>query len=86
MRVKNLRLALIHLASIRPPGLAILLAAAFSALFAGAAFAQAAPQATLTPPPSADRVRSGMYDASDPPALLRFMEKIGYRVELGASP
>jgi hypothetical protein len=24
-----------------------------------------------------------MYDASDPPALLRFMEKTGYHVELG---
>lgn len=85
MRVKSLRLALIQATAIRPPGLAILLAAAFAALFAGAALAQAAPQAaTLTPPPSADRVRSGMYDASDPPALLRFMAKIGYHVELGA--
>jgi hypothetical protein len=65
--------------AIRPPGLAVLLAVAFAALFAGAAFAQAPPAA----PPSADRVRSGMYDASDPPALLRFMAKIGYHAELG---
>jgi hypothetical protein len=91
----DLRLVAPALPTIRPPGLAILLATAFAALFAGAAFAQAAPQ-TGTPqtgtlqtgasatPPSADRVRSGMYDASDPSALLRFMEKTGYRVELAA--
>jgi hypothetical protein len=35
-------------------------------------------------PPSAERVRGGMFDASDPPAIARFMEKTGYRVELSA--
>jgi hypothetical protein len=35
-------------------------------------------------PPSAERVRGGMFDASDPPGMARFMEKTGYRVELGA--
>jgi hypothetical protein len=35
-------------------------------------------------PPSSERVRGGMFDASDPPGILRFMEKTGYRVELGA--
>jgi hypothetical protein len=33
-------------------------------------------------PPSAERVRGGMFDASDPGAIARFMEKTGYRVEL----
>ena len=37
-------------------------------------------------PPSAERVRGGMLDASDPPGMARFMEKTGYRVELGADP
>jgi hypothetical protein len=81
--VKHLRLLTIRMDAIRPPGLAVLLAVAFAALFAGAAFAQATPQAPPAAPPSADRVRSGMYDASDPPALLRFMAKIGYHAELG---
>ena len=35
-------------------------------------------------PPSAERVRGGMFDASDPSGIARFMEKTGYRVELGA--
>jgi len=35
-------------------------------------------------PPSAERVRGGMLDASDPPGMARFMERTGYRVELGA--
>ncbi len=35
-------------------------------------------------PPSAERVRGGMLDASDPAGLARFMEKTGYRVELRA--
>jgi len=34
--------------------------------------------------PSAERVRGGMFDASDASGLARFMEKTGYRVELGA--
>lgn len=34
-------------------------------------------------PPSAERVRGGMFDASDPGGIARFMEKIGYRVQLG---
>lgn len=36
-------------------------------------------------PPSAERVRGGMFDASDPSGIARFMEKTGYRVELGAA-
>jgi hypothetical protein len=35
-------------------------------------------------PPSAERVRGGMFDASDPPGIVRFMEKTGYRVALAA--
>ena len=62
--------------------LAIVLATAFCARFVGAAYGQAAPQAPLPTLPSAERVRSGMYDASDPPALVRFMAKTGYHVEL----
>jgi hypothetical protein len=42
------------------------------------------PSAFAQTPPSAERVRGGMFDASDPPAMARFMEKTGYRVELGA--
>jgi len=45
-------------------------------IFAGVASAQA--------PPSAERVRGGMFDASDPAGIVRFMEKTGYRVELAA--
>jgi Putative bacterial sensory transduction regulator len=33
-------------------------------------------------PPSAERVRGGMFDASDPGGMVRFMEKTGYRVTL----
>lgn len=45
--------------------------------FAAAASAQQPPV-----PPSAERVRGGMFDASDPGGIARFMEKIGYRVQL----
>jgi hypothetical protein len=38
----------------------------------------------LAQPPSAERVRGGMFDASDPAGIARFMEKAGYRVELRA--
>jgi hypothetical protein len=41
-------------------------------------------EAIAQTPPSAERVRGGMFDASDPPGMARFMEKTGYRVELGA--
>jgi hypothetical protein len=34
--------------------------------------------------PSAERVRGGMFDASDPAGIARFREKTGYRVELRA--
>jgi len=34
--------------------------------------------------PSAERVRGGMFDASDPAGIARFMERTGYRVELRA--
>jgi hypothetical protein len=36
-------------------------------------------------PPSAERVRGGMFDASDPGGIVRFMERTGYRVTLGAT-
>lgn len=52
-----------------------------AALAAGAMLASAA---SAQSPPSAERVRGGMFDASDPPALSRFMERIGYRVQLRA--
>jgi hypothetical protein len=55
------------------PGLAAVLAAG---LFSTAVAQQ--------PPPSAERVRGGMFDASDPAGIARFMEKTGYRVELRA--
>ena len=38
----------------------------------------------LAQPPSAERVRGGMFDASDPAGIARFMERTGYRVELRA--
>jgi hypothetical protein len=62
----------------RPNGFRSALAAATAtyALIAGAT-AQAPAS-----PPSAERVRGGMFDASDPSGIVRFMEKTGYRVEL----
>lgn len=48
---------------------------AAATLVAGVALAQ---------PPSAERVRSGIFDASDPAGMARFMERTGYRVELRA--
>jgi hypothetical protein len=53
----------------------ILAAGLAASVFAAAALAQ---------PPSAERVRGGMFDASDPAGIARFMEKTGYRVELRA--
>lgn len=50
-----------------------LAATALAAGFATIAVAQ---------PPSAERVRSGIFDASDPAGMARFMERTGYRVEL----
>lgn len=47
------------------------------ALAAGMAHAPAMAQL-----PSAERVRGGMFDASDAGAIARFMEKTGYRVGL----
>jgi hypothetical protein len=38
----------------------------------------------IAQPPSAERVRGGMFDASDPAGIARFMERTGYRVELRA--
>lgn len=55
---------------------AIPAAAALAALFAASASAQL---------PSAERVRGGMFDASDPAGIARFMERTGYRVELRAA-
>jgi hypothetical protein len=52
--------------------------------FLALAFASLALPAMAQTPPSAERVRGGMFDASDPSGLARFMEKTGYRVELGA--
>ncbi len=40
--------------------------------------------ASAQTPPSAERVRGGMFDASDPAGIVRFMEKTGYRVALAA--
>lgn len=54
---------------------------AFAACLSAATAAMAAPIA-LAQPPSADRVRGGMFDASDPAGIARFMERTGYRVEL----
>ena len=51
------------------------LASVACALIAGAS-------AQTPAPPSAERVRGGMFDASDPSGIARFMEKTGYRVEL----
>lgn len=51
-----------------------------AAALAASAFSTAAAQQQ----PSAERVRGGMFDASDPAGLARFMEKTGYRVELRA--
>jgi hypothetical protein len=48
------------------------------------AMAALAPGATAQNPPSAERVRGGMFDASDPAGIVRFMEKTGYRVTLAA--
>lgn len=56
------------------PILAACIAAAIAAGLASTASAQT--------PPSAERVRGGMFDASDPAGIARFMEKTGYRVEL----
>jgi hypothetical protein len=63
----------------RPNGFrsSLALALAACAMTAAAASAQTPPS-----PPSADRVRGGMFDASDPSGIVRFMEKTGYRVEL----
>lgn len=49
-----------------------------------ASLAAAAAGAAMAQPPSAERVRGGMFDASDPAGIARFMEKTGYRVELRA--
>lgn len=59
----------------RPNGFrsCLALAAVACALIAGA---------SAQTPPSAERVRGGMFDASDPSGIVRFMEKTGYRVEL----
>lgn len=51
--------------------------------FAGALTATLISSA-IAQPPSAERVRGGMFDASDPAGIARFMEKTGYRVELRA--
>lgn len=56
------------------------LASCVAAALAASAFSTAAAQQT----PSAERVRGGMFDASDPAGIARFMEKTGYRVELRA--
>ncbi len=58
----------------RALGLAALILAAFSAGTFSA----------IAQPPSAERVRGGMFDASDPAGIARFMERTGYRVELRA--
>jgi hypothetical protein len=52
-----------------------------AAFLAAAAFAL---PVSAQAPPSAERVRGGMFDASDPAGIVRFMEKTGYRVSLTA--
>jgi hypothetical protein len=54
------------------------------ATLAIAAGAIALAASALAQPPSAERVRGGMFDASDPAGIARFMERTGYRVELRA--
>jgi len=56
-------------------------AAGLAAVLAAGLFSTAVAQQQ---PPSAERVRGGMFDASDPAGIARFMEKTGYRVELRA--
>ena len=56
------------------------LASCVAAALAASAFSTAAAQQA----PSAERVRGGMFDASDPAGIARFMEKTGYRVVLRA--
>lgn len=56
-------------------------AAGLAAVLAATLFSTASAQQQ---PPSAERVRGGMFDASDPAGIARFMEKTGYRVELRA--
>lgn len=53
-------------------------------LCAAALLAAMSASAQTPAQPSAERVRGGMFDASDPPGIARFMEKTGYRVTLGA--
>jgi Putative bacterial sensory transduction regulator len=55
-----------------------------SAALAAMAFAGGLCAVALAQPPSAERVRGGMFDASDPAGMARFMERTGYRVELRA--
>ena len=62
--------------------LAASVALGFSPGPASAQTGQSAAQSSAAQP-SAERVRSGMYDASDPAGLTRFMENAGYRVDLG---
>lgn len=50
----------------------------------GVAIAALTSAIALAQPPSAERVRGGMFDASDPAGIARFMERTGYRVELRA--
>lgn len=40
------------------------------------------PSALAQAPPSSERVPGGMFDASDPPGLTRFMSALGYAAEL----
>ncbi len=54
------------------------------AVLAAAALASGLAALAVAQPPSAERVRSGIFDASDPAGMARFMERTGYRVELRA--
>lgn len=54
------------------------------ALIGAILLASTSPAVLAQTPPSAERVRGGMFDASDPSGIARFMEKTGYRVELTA--
>lgn len=65
------------------PGLMLPALIAALALSGAAAAQQPQPGQTPAPLPSSERVRGGMFDASDPAGIARFMEKTGYRVSLG---
>lgn len=63
-------------AGVSPRSKIAVMAAAFLAVMAGPSSAQVLP--------SAERVRGGIFDASEPAAIVKFMEGAGYRASLAA--